>query len=379
MGFIDSITGALGSITGSLPGGSKRGSALGIDFGSTTLKVVQIRKEAGRAVLETYGALGLGPYTREPVGVATVLSKDALVQALKDLLKEANCTATRAGVSVPHSASLSTVIELPKMSNEQLTRAIPLEARKYIPVPLSDVMLDWFVIPHDEVFSPDTGKQDAQKDTVSILLVAIRNDALNGYQSILDGAGITPLFYELEVFSGARSSVGHTLAPVMFIDIGGGTTKVSIIENGIVRASHVISLGGQDMTRSISRALNLDFVKAEQLKRETGLTVIHGLADSQAVRTALLSTLGRIFPDAHKVLLEYGRKFQKNVGSAVLVGGGSTLKGLLPEAHDRLGVDVKIATPFAHTEAPAFLQDVLTEVGPEFATAVGAALRAIED
>lgn len=376
MGFIDSIT----NIFGSLPiTGSKRGSALGIDFGSTTLKVVQLRKEAGRAVLETYGALGLGPYTSEAIGTATVLSKEALVQALKDLFKEANCTATRAGVSVPHSASLSTVIDLPTMSAEQLARAIPLEARKYIPVSLSEVMLDWFVIPKEELFTPDHGKEDVDKNTVSVLLVAIRNDALAGYQSILDGAGITPAFYELEVFSGARSSIGHTLAPVMFIDIGGGTTKVSIIENGIVRASHVISLGGQDMTRAISRALNLDFAKAESLKRETGLTVIHGLADSQSVRTALLSTLGRIFPDAHKVLLEYGRKFQKNVGSAVLVGGGSSLKGLLPEAHERLGVDIKIATPFVHTEAPAFLQDVLVEVGPEFATAVGAALRAIEE
>jgi Tfp pilus assembly PilM family ATPase len=101
--------------------------------------------------------------------------------------------------------------------------------------------------------------------------------------------------------------------------------------------------------------------------------------EAMQVRTAALSTLGRIFPDAHKVLLEYGRKFMKNVPHAILVGGGSALRGIVDEAQLRMSLDTRAARPFLYVEAPAFLGDVLNEVGPEFANAIGSALRALEE
>jgi hypothetical protein len=107
-------------------------SVVGIDIGAGAIKVVQLRKEHGKIILETYGALGLGPYANEPVGTATRLSVDSVTTALTDVLREAHVTATRAGVCVPYSASLATVITMPKMSEEELQRAIPLEARKSV-------------------------------------------------------------------------------------------------------------------------------------------------------------------------------------------------------------------------------------------------------
>jgi type IV pilus assembly protein PilM len=154
---------------------------------------------------------------------------------------------------------------------------------------------------------------------------------------------------------------------------------VSIIDRGIVHSSHTVPLGGQDITRAISRALAVPFEKAEELKRQYGLMGSTANAESMQVRTAALSTLGRVFPDAHKVLLEYGRKFMKNVPHVVLIGGGASLRGIEEEAHMRLGVDVSRARPFTYVESPAFLVDILTEVGPEFAVAVGGALRALEE
>ena len=126
----------------------KEKSVLGVDIGSSSLKVVQLRKEHGQAVLETYGELALGPYGGSEVGQATNLSAEQVTETLKDLLREAKVTTKTCGVSIPFARSLLALVTLPyrKDPAEQKT-VIELEARKFIPVPISEVQLDWFVVP----------------------------------------------------------------------------------------------------------------------------------------------------------------------------------------------------------------------------------------
>ncbi len=126
----------------------KGGSVLGVDVGSSSLKVVQLRKQEGRAVLETYGELALGPYGGADVGQATNLPADKVAETLTDLMREANVTTNDAGISIPFSRSLLTLIELPRRDNQDEQKTvIEFEARKYIPVPVSEVQLDWFIVP----------------------------------------------------------------------------------------------------------------------------------------------------------------------------------------------------------------------------------------
>src|SRR3990167_8865804 len=135
-----------GSIFGFLHKGS---SVLGIDIGSSSIKVVQLRRHRGAAVLETYGELSLGPYAGVEIGRATSLPAKNLAEALTDVLKEANVTAKSCALSIPFSASLISLIEMPALSDDQLKKMIPIEARKYIPVPITEVTLDWFILPEE--------------------------------------------------------------------------------------------------------------------------------------------------------------------------------------------------------------------------------------
>ncbi|MEK7117813.1 MAG: pilus assembly protein PilM, partial [Patescibacteria group bacterium] len=127
--------------------------ALGIDIGSSSIKVVELRKKGNKAILETYGELSLGPYAGVSVGQATKLSTAKLSLALRDLLKEkeVGITTRNAGLAIPFHASLLSVIEMPYAKDKELTVMVPIEARKYIPVPISDVTLDWSIIPKFEV------------------------------------------------------------------------------------------------------------------------------------------------------------------------------------------------------------------------------------
>ena len=127
----------------SFSGPKKSASVLGIDVGASSVKIVQLKKKNGKAVLETYGEIALGPYASAQVGQSTSPPAEKIGEALTDLMREANVTAHTGGIAVPLSSSLISVITLPTKSKEDLKTMVPIEARKYIPVPVSEVALDW--------------------------------------------------------------------------------------------------------------------------------------------------------------------------------------------------------------------------------------------
>ncbi len=375
-GFGKKISSALGSK-------GAEGSIFGVDVGSSSAKIVQLRASRGAAVLETYGEISLGPYGGQPIGKVVKLSPEKTAEALRDLMKEANVTATTGGISIPFSSSLISVLELPKVDKESLKRIVPIEARKYIPVPISEVTLDWFPIPEDE------GEQSAfdrvgtgptRPNGQEVLLVAIHNNTVQNLQTTAADAGLTAEFYEIEIFSVVRSSLGHGIAPVLVVDLGAATTKMYVVERGIVRLTHLITIGGQQMTEVLARSLDWDFEKAERVKRERGLknSDAYSTDENERIKSSLLSTLERVFGEVNRVLLSYGQRYNKNVARVILTGGGASLPGIADEAKTSLHAEVEVADPFARTEAPAFLGDVLHQIGPGFAVSVGLVLRKLK-
>jgi type IV pilus assembly protein PilM len=362
-------------------GGGGETSVLGIDIGASSAKVVQLRASRGAAILETYGEIALGPYGGQAIGKAVKLAPEKIGEAIVDVMREANVTARSGGLSIPFASSLVSVISVPKSDAEQLKRMIPIEARKYIPLPVSQVTLDWFVIPKEEgeqsAFDRIEKQTPLQTIGQEVLLVAIHNDILRNYQTVATTAGLHVGFYEIEIFSAVRSSVGHGIAPLVVVDLGAATTKIYIVERGIVRLTHLLSQGGQHMTENLARSLNWEFEKAERIKREHGIVSqsAYGPDENEKIKSALLSTLSRVFSEVNRVLLSYGQRYNKNVSHIVLCGSGASLPGISDVAKQSLAVDVEVAHPFAHVEAPAFLETVLREIGPGFSVALGIALR----
>lgn len=352
----------------------KEQSVLGVDIGSSSLKVVQLRKEHGQAVLETYGELALGPYGGSEVGLATNLSPEQIAESLKDLLREAKVTTKSCGVSIPFARSLLTLVDLPYRADPQEQKTVvELEARKYIPVPVSEVQLEWFVVPSADAtqFSEDN-KEAPKKEKVEVLLVAVHNDELAVLQNIVSGAGLSASFYELEIFSTIRAAVDEPVKPVMVIDVGASSTKTYVIEHGVVALSHAIGTGSQDITRAISISGNVSISQAETLKKKEGL----GEGTTHSSPELVFS---RIFSEARRVLIQYETAHKKSVTSIVFTGGGGVTKELGAYAKRVFSMDVHVADPFKKTEAPAFMRSVLQEIGPEFAVAVGIALRKLEE
>lgn len=353
-------------------------SALGIDIGSSAIKVVQLKKKGGKAILETYGALALGPYAKTDIGAVTNLKTDDIAKALLDVIKESNVTINSGIFAIPSSSSLVFTLSLPdSIDEDQLPSIIPTEARKYIPVPISEVSLDWTIVPKEpESFSDDSKKEkessgETKTSNLDVLVVAIHKETLTRYQDILQKTQIEADSFEMEIFGNIRSSLYHDLSPVLIMDFGASKTKLSIVEAGVVRVFHVVNRGSADITKNISQSLGVSFSEAEKLKREVGFDKTINAEVEDIVRLAT----NYIFSDTNSVVFNYEKKYNKSISKVVLTGGGSLLKGLLDYAKENLHTEVIHTNPFAKTEAPAFLQPVLEASGPEFSVAVGLAIR----
>lgn len=364
--------------------------ALGIDIGSSAIKIVELRKKNGQAVLETYGELALGPYAGAVIGQAVVLPPEKIAEALSDLMKEkeVNITTKKYGISIPFASSFMSVIEMPEVSQKQLAVMVPLEARKYIPVPISEVMLDWSVIPKSEIREEDAAEYSSPSDLkaatedksqsglkkIDVLIVAIHNGTISQYQDIVTKSGLETGFFEIEIFSTMRAVLDETLKPVMIIDMGAATTKLYVVERGVIRLSHTINRGSQDITAAMSKSLGITIEQAEVMKRQVGVA-----GEDKNTNEAITVALDYIFSEANSSLLAFEKKYNKTVSKTILVGGGSALKGFSELAKNNFKTEAVIADPFNKVTAPAFLENILKETGPEFAVAIGLALRKLSE
>jgi len=357
--------------------GSKSTSVLGIDLGSSSIKVVQLKKKNGKAILETYGELSLGPYANTDVGRSTILGTEKFSEALGDLLRESNTTTKNCGLSIPISSSLIKFIKLPIKNERQIADMLPIEARRYIPVPISEVSLDYFVIPKNEILvSEFKGDKKVEVDpSTEVLLVAIHNDAINKNKELARLSEAEPSFSEIEVFSSIRAIMDPSLNPQMVIDFGARSTKVYVVERGLLRASHIINRGAQDITLAISKSTNVSFIEAEKTKRENGL--LPGKDISLSDVSSL--TVDYIFSEAGRFVFNYEKTSGRKISKMFLTGGGALLKGLKEKAENSFNTPVFLADPFSKVEYPAFLENVLKDAGPVFAVAVGIAIRKLQE
>ena len=357
----------------------KSPSVLGIDIGSASIKVVQLKRQKGRAVLETYGEIALGPYAGTQIGRSTKLPAAKVAEALTDVMREASITTVDSAISIPMRSSMVSTIRLPKMPDKQLGQMVPIEARKYIPVPISEVSLDWFAIPTLENEEEQMGEVDGKKVPMTdVLVVAIHNDVLNDFSAIVANAKLNTSFFEIEMFSAIRSAIDSVDAPasVLVFDMGAAATKTYVVERGIIKESHSISKGSQDITLNIANAMNIPIEHAEKLKRNFG----HNTPEQdKKIADVIDLTLAPIFAQTNAAIVNYGRRYNKVVSKMILVGGGCLLNGFQEKANEKIGVPVQVAQPFSRTQAPAFLQDILKQTGLAFTTAVGLALRKLQE
>ena len=349
-------------------------SVVGIDIGSSAIKIVQVKKEAGRAVLETYGSIALGSYAGKEVGEVTNLPPEKIAEALAVVLKESGATTREASVAVSSTLGLIVLVELPSaVRPSEFNSVVPTEARKFIPVPISEVVLDWFVVPKRETVYEEEGeeaKTEEEMGPTEVLVVAIPKDSLARLQGVSENAGLLNVEYEHEIFSHIRSNLTHEISPVLVLDCGASKTRLAIIERGIVKVFHSINRGGGDITAALVRGLGLAWQKAEETKKTEGL-----MSKDKNIVDSILLGVDYILGETSNVVFNFQKKYNKNITKVILSGGGASLPGFLEKTQEVLRIETVLSSAFNKTESPAFLAKTLEKSSPEFSVAIGLALK----
>ena len=245
-------------------------------------------------------------------------------------------------------------------------------------MPITEVSLDYFILPKKEISFEEANNPDlspASEEKTEVLVIAIQNDAVSKYRSIVSQCDLNAGFFEIEIFSSVRSNFGHELSLVLLMDFGAGSTKLSLVEFGMIKSYHTINRGGADISASIAQSLGVPFPKAEEMKKEFGLfenPIEKTLAD------IIKTHVDYIFTETNNVLMGYEKKYNRTISKVILTGGGSLLKGLREMASNNFRAEIETGHPFSKVSAPEFLGKVLETTGPEFAVALGLALRKLQ-
>lgn len=346
-------------------GASRAGAprTVGIDIGSSSIKVVELEEREGVLTLTTYGETQLGPYDAKEVGQSVTLTAEKEQQALVDVIRESAVKAKSAVLAMPLSASFVTVMSLKSDAEEDLGPRIRVEARKYIPTQISEVTLDWAEIARGEASEGDR----------DVLVAAIQNDALKRFNALTEFVGFAKPPSEIECFSAIRAVSGGTDEHTAIIDVGAVSTKLYIMRGGLLQRMHRARAGGAVATKRIAEALDLTFDEAEVQKRN-----LTSAAKARDVVRAHESSYDRALAEFRQVLENYEQSLGVTVPLITVTGGGAMFLDLKRQIKDVLGKEVSLAQPFTKAAYPAFMEDLLAEIGPAFTVALGAALRAYE-
>lgn len=345
---------------------------LGLDVGTSSIKMVELEKRGGRFELVNYGLFELKGSSsfNQQSGLNQKAAKfpDQEISAgIQELVKRAKFGSDTVTASIPSFSTFATVIEMPYISNEDLTRALPFEAKKYIPIPLDEVVIDWSIVGVTNSQDEMSGKPS----NVEIFLAAVPKNEMERYRNIIKGAGLKLNAIELENSALIRALLGNDLSPTAIVNIGGRSTSIIVVNKGYERVSHNYEVGGFEITKAISQSLNVGFDKAEELKKNFGLTK----GNENIVSESVVSLINMMVFETQKTISNYEDSKNEKIANVVLVGGLANMPGMVDYFKEKLGRQVILGNPMSRLIHPKELHPITQELNGVFSVAIGLAMR----
>lgn len=344
---------------------------MGVDIGTTSIKMVELEKDHP-ANLVTYGEIVF----RESDSIK--MAESEMADFLKKILKEAGVKSKSTVMSIPLFSSFLTIVELPAMEKSEIAKAIPFEAKEFIPVPLEDVVLDWQIIREKSLPNPRGEKLEPIKK-IEVLLIVVPKDMIARYSRIAQEAGLNLLALEVEPLSLARlvknlRADEKNIAYSLIVDIGERYTNISIVDNGLPLFTHSIEVAGREMTKALVNSVNIGWERAEEIKREQGLS---GKGGEAPLSDIIITVVDRLIVEIERAIANFRQKNEKKIDKIFIIGGSAVLPGLSDYINKKLNLPVIILNPFLKINHSKALDSVLDKFGSTLSIASGLALRQI--
>jgi type IV pilus assembly protein PilM len=254
------------------------------------------------------------------------------------------------------------------VGKKDLASAINWEAKKVIPMPLEEMILDWKKI--------DNKNEAGGKDNMMILLTSAPRTLVKKYIEIFKNAQINLLSLETETFAMIRSLLGNDKSTAMIVEIGAKTTSFNIIDQNVPILNRSIDVGGWTITKAIANNLNIGLERAEQFKYDLGISSID-TADSSIPKT-ITESISPIVNEIKYALSLFQSKSTRKVDKIILSGGSALLINFTSYLSKILNINVLAGNPWSRISCPVELKPLLDEIAPRMGIAIGLALREME-
>lgn len=345
----------------------------GLDIGASSAKIVQLAKHGNTVKLEGYGRASI------PAGILTegiIFYPEKLGTIIKDLLGSVQwgkITAGRVALGLPEAKIFTRILNVPNIKERELDEAVRWETEQYIPVPITDLYIDYQVI-------------NSSEDGHQVLLVAAPKTIVDSYLQLLDVLGLEPHSIEMSLSAIVRAMISSQKEPkaTMVIDVGGVASDVCIYDRRIIQLTGSIPIGGSQLSQAIATELGEGIRKSEEIKTE------YGLSESpykDKITRATMLPINSLVQEVKRISKFYESRGDEKpdqktplqkIEQIIITGGGASMPGITEHLSKLLDVSVVLGNPWANISTYP-IKPVSKAEAPRYTTAIGLALRGFDD
>ena len=346
---------------------------IGLDIGSSSIKVISLKKSKKGYELVNFGIAPLPPQT---IVDRALMNSGAVVDGIRRLIQSQMIKVKDCAISISGHSVIIKKISLPQMTKSELENSIQWEAEQYIPFDINDVNVDI------QILNP-TGSEQGQMD---VLLVAGKKDMIYDYAAVVSEAGLNPICVDVDAFAVQNAlEINYGLPSdetIALVNIGGSVTNIVVVADRLTTFTRDITIGGIQFTEEVQKQLSLSYEEAEDLKLggEPGVD-----ADSvipQEVERVIQEVGESLASEVRRSLEFFSATNQDSeISKLYLCGGTSKISSLHKILQSRVGIPVELMDPFRNIAINDKIFDVgfIRNVAPMASVAVGLGLRRFDD
>ncbi|MGD9032387.1 MAG: type IV pilus assembly protein PilM [Desulfobacteraceae bacterium] len=359
---------------------AKKNQLIGLDIGSHSIKLVEIEDSKKGRVLRNFGIIGL---PQNAIVEGSIKEMEIVSSAIKNLFKHLRIKNKNVASSISGYSVIVKKISISQRGDAELEATIPDEAEQYIPFDISDVNLDYEVLPSaEEAKEGEKGDKEGEKeDFMDIMLVAAKKDIVEDYVSLLQLSNLNPVVLDVDAFALQNAfeiSTEETSGCYAIVNVGAEELGINAIKEGVSIFTRDSSYGGSQITEAIMSKFDVSHEEADRIKlggvkmdqeraamEEIFTSVVSGWV--QEIKRAL-DFLGTTYPD-------------ESIEKIFVTGGSCRIPGFQKYLEMETDIPVEELNPFASLQISERVFDpkYLGYMAPQAAVAVGLALRSVGD
>lgn len=306
---------------------------IGVDLGSSSIKIVEMEPSGGKYNLISFGII---PTPHDAISNGQINNSAAISEAIHGLLREMKSKSKKAVTGMWGSSIIIKKINIPKVDKVVLKETIRFEAENYIPFDIASVSLCYEILP--------SSRSD---ETMDVLIIAAKNDELVQFAEVLTLSGLNCSVMDANSVALANcfelnyGSLRNETVAIM--NFGSECTNFIVMSEGSLIFCRDIGVGGGSINTEICRSMGVSMAQAESFK----VSALSGAEVPDEVHAALNAETERMVEE-----IKNGFDFfaASNNGIAVsriyYSGGGSYLNSLIQQLGISLGVPFEKLDPF---------------------------------